>query len=86
MRVSEIEDKLRIFYVSVRRVRTTQVIELMTLACQQLFDPSVSCDSFSIVRILDSRNPGVLLRVTARYDIAHRLIASNHRVQQLYIL
>ena len=59
--VSEIEDRLGIFYVSVRGVRSSQVIELVTLYCQQLFDPSVFLVSFSIVRVLDLRSPGVFL-------------------------
>ena len=72
-RVSEIEDRLGVFYVSVRGVRSSQVVESMTLACQAVFDPAISCDSFSVVRVLDSRNPGVLLRV-ASLELKHRIL------------
>ena len=71
--ISEIEDRLGIFYVSVRGVRSSQVVQSMTLACQALFDPAISCDSFSVVRVLDSRNPGVLLRV-ASLELKHRIL------------
>ena len=73
VRVSEIEDRLGVFSVSVRGVRSSQVVESMTLACQALFDPAISCDSFSVVRVLDSRNPGVLLRV-ASLELKHRIL------------
>ena len=35
----------------------------MTLACQELVDSSVTRDFFAVVRVLDSRSAGVLLRV-----------------------
>ena len=73
VRVSEIEDRLRVFYVTFRGMRSSQVIESTTLACQALFDPSVSHDSFSVVRVLDSRNPGVLLRV-ASLELKNRIL------------
>ena len=73
VRVSEIEDRFGVFYVSVRGVRSSQVVESMTLACQALFDPSISRDSFSVVRVLGSRTPGVLLRV-ASLELKHRIL------------
>ena len=57
--------------MSVRGVRSSQTIESM--ACQELFNPSVSGDSFSIVQVVDSRNPGVLLRV-ASLELKHRIL------------
>ena len=80
VRVSEIEDRLGIFYVSVRGVRSSQVKESMSLACQELFDPSVSCDSFSVVQVLDSRNPGVLLCV-ASLDLKHGILGCKNALK-----
>ena len=80
-RVSEIEDRLGVFYVSIRGVRSSQVVESMTLACQALFDPSISRDSFSVVRVLDSRNPGVLLRV-ASLELKHRILGFKNALKR----
>ena len=66
--------------MSVRGVQSSQVIESMTLVCQQLFDPSISCDSFSIVRVLDSRSPGVLLRV-ASLELKHRILGCKYALK-----
>ena len=65
VRISEMEDRLGDFYVSVRGVRPSRAIELMTVACQELLDSSVSRDSFAVTRVLDSRSPSVLLRVVS---------------------
>ena len=73
VRISEIEDKLGFFYVSVRGVRPSRAIKSMTLACQELVDFSVSRDFFAVVRVLDSRSPGVLLRV-ASLELKHRIL------------
>ena len=73
VRISEIEDRLGVFYVSVRGVRPSRAIESMTLACQELINSSVSHDSFAVVRVLDSRSPGVLLRV-ASLELKHRIL------------
>ena len=73
VRISEIKDKLGVFYVSVRGVRPSRAIESMKLACQELFDSSVSRESFAVVRVLDSRSPGVLLRV-ASLELQHRIL------------
>ena len=64
---------LGVFYVSVRGVRPSRAIESMTLDCQELLDSSVSRDSFAVVRVLDSRSPGVLLRV-ASLELKHRIL------------
>ena len=48
VRISEIEDRLGVSCVSVRGVRPSRFIESMTLACQEIFDMSVSRDSFSV--------------------------------------
>ena len=73
VRISEIEDRLGVFYVSVRGVRPSGAIESMTLACQELVDSSVSRDSFAMVQVLNSRSPGVLLRV-ASLELKHRIL------------
>ena len=57
----------------------------MTLACQQLFDPAVSRESFSIVRVLDSRNPGVLLRV-ASLELKHRILGCKNALKHRGLL
>ena len=59
--------------MSVLSVRSSLVGESMTLACQALFSLSISRDSFSVVRVLDSRNPEVLLRV-ASLELKHRIL------------
>ena len=73
VRISEIKDQLGVFYASVRSVRSSWAIESMTLACQKLLDSLLSRDSFSVVRVLDSRSPGVLLRV-ASLELKHRIL------------
>ena len=73
VRKSEIEDKLGVFYVSVRGVHPSRAIESMTLACQELVNSSVSRDSFAVVPVLDSRSPGVLLNV-ASLELKHRIL------------
>ena len=73
VRVLEIEDRLGVFNVSVRGVRPRRAIESMSLACQELVYSSVSRDSFAVVRVLDSRSPGVLLRV-ASLQLKHRIL------------
>ena len=57
-----------------RGVRPSRAIEAMTLSCQELLDSSVSRDSFAVVRVLDSRSPGVLLRV-AFLELTHRIFS-----------
>ena len=76
VRISEIEDKLGVFYVSWRALHPSRAIESMTLTCQDLVDSSVSRDSFAVVRVLDSRSPGVLLRV-ASLELKHRILGCN---------
>ena len=73
VRISEIEDKLGVLYVSVSGLHPSRAIESMTLACQELVDSSVSRDSFAVVRVLDSRSPGVLLRVGS-LELKHRIL------------
>ena len=45
VRVSEIEDRLGVFYLSIRGLRSSQVAESMTLACQELLDSLVFRDT-----------------------------------------
>ena len=81
VRVSEIEDRLGVFYVSVRGVRSSLVVEAMTLACQDLFDPSISRDTFSVVPVLDLRNPGVLLRL-ASLELKYRILGFKNALKR----
>ena len=54
VRISEIENRLGVFYVSVRWICPSQVVESMTLACQEIFYMSVFHDSFAVARVLYS--------------------------------
>ena len=65
LRISEIEDQLGNFYLAVWRVSPRRAVREMTLLCQELFVPGPSINDFSVVRELDVRRGGVLLKVSS---------------------
>ena len=65
LRVSEIEDHLGLFFLAVWRVSSRRAVRELTLICQELFVPGPTEDDFSVVRELDVRRGGVLLKVSS---------------------